>query len=967
MQPERSKRLLVVSAFVAMIATFPATGHAQDAVLTGIVTDATGAVLPGVTVTAVHAASGNTFEALTDGRGAYQIPVRAGVYRITAQLSGFATGTRSGLEILVGQQPAVNMQLNPSTVQETVTVTAQSPLVDMTQSSVGSNIDPRQLSELPVNGRNWLDLTMLAAGSRVNTISSDDLTPKATVGNAQLNIDGHQVTSTVSATGFGQPHYSRDAIGEFEFVSNRFDASQGRSAGVQVNAISKGGTNIFSGTTSGYFRSDNFNAADLIVHRVLPYSNQQSSTTFGGPIVKDKVHFFVNYEYEREPSTQTYTTGYPGFDHDLTGTRTDPKGGARVDFQFSSSMRLMVRGNISRYYILYDPRYTGGATQTPSSSEAVARPSDELFASLTQVLSNSAVNEVKVGYDDFVFQAVPSAVWANHIGNPFFPEWAVGQGAPVITFSGLRIGQAHTNAPQRNGQTQYSFRDDYTRWFNAGGRHNVKLGGEWLHQWGPYFQCTNCMGTYDAGTNRPPANIESLLPNILDVSTWNLAPMSSLFRTYTQGISAVGFKQYTPKEIGAAWVQDDWAITSRVTLNLGLRYDISKGQFAERKSLQPWLPPGRQIEKNRFGPRFGFAYTLTDRTVIRGGAGKYYADVSDQVSSWTERYGGGEVNAQIANDGRADFGGNPWNGKGTPTYEQALLIPGLRKSVSQLASPGLKVPFSYQSSIGVQQQFGTSVGITADYVQTNSRGELNTRNLNLTFNPATGVAYATTDAAHAVLPDWGSVSSYIGDGYSNYRGLQTAMTKRFSQRWQAAGTYTLSWFKDGIPSPCTIPLIPAGSTVTVVCPPGIQLAPEAGAQYGLATTDQRHRAVFNGIWEAGYGFQVSGLYFYGSGQRFASTYGGGDRPRLRPNGTIVPRNDFVGAPLHRVDVRLQRRFKLGGRRSADALVETFNLFNHANYGMYTTVESNPSYGKPVQNTGLAYQPRMLQLGFRIAF
>ena len=970
MRLELTRRLLIVGALLLL----PATGRAQDATLNGTVTDSTGGVVPGVTVTAVHEATGNTFEAVTDERGKYQIPLRAGVYRITAQLQGFATITRRGLELLVGQQAVVNLEITPSSVQEAVTVSAASPLVDTTQSSQATNIDPRQLSELPINGRNWLDLTMLASGSRVNTVASDDLTPKATVGNAQLNIDGHQVTSTISATGFGQPHYSRDAIGEFEFVSNRFDASQGRSAGVQVNAISKGGTNVFSGTTSGYFRSDRFNAADLIVDRVLPYSNQQSSTTFGGPIVKDKIHFFANYEYEREPSTQTYSTSFPSFNKDLTGIRTDPKGGARVDFQFSSNTRLMVRGNMSRYYIQFDPRYTGGSIQTPSSSEAVARPSDELFASLTRVLGSSAVNEVKVGYDDFVFQALPSADWANHIGNGFFPSWAVGQGAPVITFSGLRIGQAHTNAPQRNGQTQYSFRDDYTRWFNAGGRHNLKLGGEWLHQWGPYFQCTNCMGTYDAGTNRPPANIEALLPNIMDVSTWNLAPMSSLFRTYTQGISAVGFKQYTPKEIGAAWVQDDWAITPHVTLNVGMRYDISKGQFAERRSLLPWLPADRKTAKNRFGPRVGFAYTLNDRTVIRGGAGKYFADVSDQVSSWTERYGGGEVNAQINNDGRADFGGNPWNGKGTPTYEQALLIPGLRKSVSQLASPGLEVPYSYQSSIGVQRQFGNSTGITADYVQNNSRGELNARNLNLTFNPATGAAYSTTDAAHAVLPDWGSVSSYVGDGYSNYYALQTAMTKRFSQRWQASGTYTLSWFKDGTPSPCSIPLMPAGSTVSSVCPAGIQLAEDAGAQYGLATTDQRHRAVFNGIWEAGYGFQVSGLYFYGSGQRFATTYGGGDRPRLRtaadaqgPAGSIVPRNDFVGSPLHRMDIRLQRRFGLGGRRSADGMVEVFNLFNHENYGSYTTVETNASYGKPAQNTGLAYQPRMMQLGFRIAF
>ena len=208
---------------------------------------------------------------MTDERGKYQIPLRTGAYRVTAQLQGFATVSQRGLELLVGQQAVVNLEIAPSTVQETVTVTGEAPLVDTTQSSQASNIDPRQLSELPINGRNWLDLTMLAAGSRINTVASDDLTPKASVGNAQLNVDGHQVTSTISATGFGQPHYSRDSIAEFEFVANRFDASQGRSAGVQVNAVSKSGTNYLLGhNLRATFGSDRMNARDFIVNRVLP-------------------------------------------------------------------------------------------------------------------------------------------------------------------------------------------------------------------------------------------------------------------------------------------------------------------------------------------------------------------------------------------------------------------------------------------------------------------------------------------------------------------------------------------------------------------------------------------------------------------------------------------------------------------------------------------------------------------------
>jgi hypothetical protein len=147
-----------------------------------------------------------------------------------------------------------------------------------------------------------------------------------------------------------------------------------------------------------------------------------------------------------------------------------------------------------------------------------------------------------------------------------------------------------------------------------------------------------------------------------------------------------------------------------------------------------------------------------------------------------------------------------------------------------------------------------------------------------------------------------------------------------------------------------------------------------GGLYGLAVTDQRHRAVFNGIWQVRGGFQVSGVYFYGSGERQATSYGGDLRgigatgtARLRPNGTLVPRNDFVGKPVHRADMRFQQSLKFGSRHSADLIAEVFNVFNRANYGSYTLQESSPKYGQPNASSNLAYAPRTLQLGFRLTF
>jgi hypothetical protein len=202
---------------------------------------------------------------------------------------------------------------------------------------------------------------------------------------------------------------------------------------------------------------------------------------------------------------------------------------------------------------------------------------------------------------------------------------------------------------------------------------------------------------------------------------------------------------------------------------------------------------------------------------------------------------------------------------------------------------------------------------------------------------------------------------------ANYHALQTALTKRFNQRWQASATYTMSMLKDADP--------PAYSGLEIVPFP---VVPDLSDEYTLAAGDQRHRATFNGIWEVGLGFQLSGLYFYGSGAHFEQRYGLDLRQigtntnqsansRLRPDGTLVERNGLVGKSIHRVDMRVQRRFPLVGRATIDGLVEVFNLFDHANFGAYTVDEVNRSYGQPRQNLNVAYAPRTVQLGFRFAF
>jgi hypothetical protein len=533
---------------------------------------------------------------------------------------------------------------------------------------------------------------------------------------------------------------------------------------------------------------------------------------------------------------------------------------------------------------------------------------------------------------------------------------------PRIALRGYSLGTGTTH-PHCPGENTYQVRDNLTLVFNAAGQHDIRLGAEYLHALNHLYYPQGAFGLIDATGGAIPGNVEDLFPVWNDWSTWNLAALSPITRFYTKAFARTDII-YDPIDIGAAWFQDDWAITKRLTLNLGLRYDVALGSIGDR--LGPLAPfrPAHLIEPDllNFGPRVGFAYALADRkTVIRGGWGKYYSQTPDFSVYWTQ-VALNRVVPSTPNDGRPNFSADPYNGR-VPTYD-SIIASGVRRDLAiQMIDPEtFHTMHSYQSSVGFQRQLGETMSVQADYVYTGTRGEGYTRNANLSYNPATGANYPFSDVSRLPYPEWGLAPMMYGDGWSNYHGLQTALSKRFSNRWQASATYTLSGFWDAIGIP------------DVAFP----LAPDVGGEYTLAQTDQRHRAVFNGIWQVGRGLQVSGLYYFGSGARYSTSYGAdlrsvgtsgsfGAPTRLRPDGSIVPRNNFVGDPIHRVDMRLQQRIPLYGRVALDGIVEAFNLFNHANYGGYTTAEVSSAYGRPNQNFRLAYQPRMLQLAFRLAF
>lgn len=957
--------------FIVLVALLllPVIGYAQEATLIGTVTDSSGGVLPGVTVTAVLEATGNTFPAITDARGTYRLPVRIGTYRISAELAGFRTVTRTGVELLVGRQAVVNLEMPVSSLEESVTVTGATPLVDLTQSTLSGNIDARQMKDLPVNGRNWMDLSIMAPGSRTNSISDSASTTGTSLDvSSQIHVDGQQITSFITAAGWGQPRFSRDAIAEFEFVSSRFDATAGRSSGVQVNAVTKSGTNTFAGTASGYFRNDRFNDADFVVGRVLPYSNQQASFTFGGPLVKDRAHLFGYYEQEREPRTFNYKSIYPSFNiADVEATKATKLGGGRFDMQLGGTKHLMARASAGR---LHEPYRGGGVSTHPSTASQWRQPSNTVFMSLTQTLGGKTAHEISGGLADNTGSSRGLLVTPPNTGKSGCP-WDYPGGspqydgecrAPLILLRGYTIGGArHTY----HSNSTWSLTD---KWSTIRGAHSLKLGGEYLYYKNEVVLSTGQFGEIDATGGAVPTNIQALFPVWDDVTTWNLAALSKNTVSYLQRIGRFDFKD--PRHYGGAWLQDDWAATSRLTLNLGVRYDICNGCLAEGINYLP-MKPTTPTEKAHIAPRVGFAYSLPgQKTVFRGGYGIYYSDVTDQITHHSRK----ELEAvaiRITNDGRPNFAADPFNGKRVPTYDEIQASGTAIKTVGGggqgMASPTLRHPYSHQTSIGLQRQISQGLGFEADYVWTGSRNQLyDQQNVNLSFNPATGTNYPFTDVSKRPIVGWDVVGMRFSDRRANYQALQTSFTKRFSHNWQASATYTLGAQRDSLPPP--------RSYLQQV--QDITLAPQWQEQYGLAAGDQRHRAVVNGIWALPYRFQLSGTYFYGSGARSETTCGCGDPSKtgistgnssLRANGTVIPRNNFVGDPLHRVDLRLMQQVSIGARVKLDGILEAFNLFNHVNYGSYTLVESNSNYGKAVQSTELAYAPRMLQLGFRLAF
>jgi hypothetical protein len=879
-----------------------------QAELRGTLTDDSGAVLPGVTVTATQTETGATRSTVTTVTGAYHMPaLPIGTYVVKAELQGFATILREGLRLGVGESVVVDLVMRVAALEESVTVVGGAPLVDTRSSEVASRVRQEQIESLPLSGRNWLDLVALVPGARGNP---GQIGAGSSGGDgSQYQMDGISVTG--QGTGGETQGYSHETIAEFQVLTNRFDAEYGRVTGAVVNAASKSGSNGVRGSALYYIRNDLFDAQNFFTGVVSPFDQRQSGFTIGGPIVRDRAHFFAAYEYQKQSVTARPTTGVPQFDVDADASikRNLPSG--RIDVQLRQNHRFFARG--SAFYNNAENQGVGGATTVSAGSNQNYDNIDMSFGE-TWVIGNRAVHELRAGMFYFYKQLTESAEM------------------PRYSFPGVTLGPA-SNVPQWWKERIFQISDSLSYFVpDWGGEHRLKAGFQYIL---PFYQGQLPKISYGQ------FNFDRLPPSFNDMSTWP-APTR-----YTTTLGDFSYNVNNP--IYAAFFQDDWAISSRFTLNLGVRYDLEP-KVTNADIPDPLDEGPRRVDNDNVSPRVGFAYDVSGNgsTVVRGGIGRYYGNILLNIPMNEERDRNERVAVVVNNPNLFD----PLQGRTLEDF-QALNLPRSRT----LMTSDYQTPVQDQGSIGIATQIGSRMGVQADYVRTRGRHQQMSRNINLFEDPVLHVPLDPTIHGRP-YPQFTDITRYETWGRSQYDGLQFGYSLRRGPAWyQLEGTYTLSWAKGHTQ---------ANRFGTVNNP----FNPDD--EFSYLTTDQRHRFVVNGIAYLPWGLQTSVVFFTGSKKPlnigtnrdpFRSGTGrwlDATGAVLAKNGERELKNDF------KLDLRLTKIVR-AGRTNIQGVIDVFNVFNRENWGSYGTTFGTTTYLRPQSTTNLFYQPRQFQFGVRATF
>lgn len=977
------------------------------AVLNGDVSDPQGAVVSGAQVSARNVANGATRTTTSSKAGLFVFnDLVPGAYLVKVEAAGFAT-VEATLRLQVGQQANLPIHLSLQKAQTTIQIDDgdSSELVNTVSSVVDGVVNSRQIDNLPLNGRNFLELALLMPGNtlapnfdptKTNTVVISSAGQLGRGGN--VTIDG--TDDNDDAVGGMLLNVPEDAVQEFQIATNRFSSEIGRSGSAVVNVVTKAGTNTLHGSASFYERDKTLQALPATFDptsaggKTPPFRRQQYSGTLGGPLVKDRAWWFAGFEYRDElggvlVGTRVLPTAPGGQGTIARGFAraplTDTLGTVRGDWQISNQDRLGLRYSIQRQEGVASSAST--ASLGSASQRQNARNNFQNFlASWTRILSPTLLNKFSFSVNNFINTTNPP-----------------GSG-PQLDFPSLTDGVSF-RMPQQTTQNRLQW-DDGLDW--TYGKHNFRFGGQ-VQRLDDQFD----LGVFQGGR---VVFIENFAP--LDRNLDGVIDDQDLVFAVTIRSAFPDHPLILPNSDNnfvAAYFQDDWHLHPRFTLNLGLRYEVDTdtnnvGRYNQiNPILLPFLDGKRHKDTNNFGPRVGFNWaTAAGRFSVHGGYGIYYDRITLEVQSLERGLDGRALPIDVRvgniafldnpNPSVAHF--QPVPGLPLPIFADPFtgpLIPGAGAAAGMdVIDNDIQNPMVQQFNLGIQTEFANNWVLRADGIHNLGTHFIIGRPIGAVFNPVVGGPEGVTNLESSVN--------------THYDALLLTVDHRFSRRYQLHSAYTLSKalnYANDDQIPFAYPPIDPNNL---------------HREYGATPNDQRQRLVLSAVAELPYGFNIAPIWTYASGVPMDIM--------LPDNSSRVPQlgrnaggrqfhnpaelNSFItqlnaqggvnGQPLpivspgarfsdtfNSLDLRISKNFRLTERFSLQAIGEVFNLANKTNilgvsitnYAGFNNAlvrdsndPSNPgfltssSFGKPVTTAGGIFGsggPRAFQLAVKLAF
>ena len=923
---------LVALLFVAVLTANPVAGQLTTGALRGTVLDQSGAAIPGASVTATSLANGRTRSTVTSAIGDFRMElIEPGVYSVRAEITGFRSQEFAEVRVEQGGVATLTFELSLAGTTETVEVVAEAPLVDLNQTQLRTQIDSEILDEVPISGRRFQDFAALAPGVHIDwgstraggtdAISFFGFNERF----KSIYVDGVDLNDELTGGGTGitdgpRAQFSMEAIQEINVLRNQFTAEVGRQQAGVINIVTRSGTNDFRARVFGFLRDEALDAKNHFATGELPFRQMQFGANVGGPIVRNETHFFANFE--RWDAEQVATIALPpGLADFLPDPRTEiPATDARNNFflKFTHSLSDSHLFNLS--YLHDTQARTGQAASADSAADArfdEDQQDDVIVTRLTSTLSQRTVNELRMSF------------------SRSFTDRPSRHGTAGQQFPGIYTGTP-TNMPQGRTQTNWIVSDTFTTGFTAGGEHSLKIGGEVNVMRVPtglnLFQFGRFTFTQDAppGPENPP---------VLWLGARYAFDTGDLFSNF-YGI----------------FVHDDWRVSDRLTLNLGLRYDYedyNRGSYegANHPALSSYedrvnfvlsARPGgenaetlyklRENDANEWQPRFGFNWAATEdgRTSLRGGYGIFYEGGHDPISV-----------AGVLRPNRAQLYVAPGGAfdllsfyPNQPSDEQlATFFPSSFVS----ADPGVFIEsaFSHQFTVGLDRAVTPDLALSLDYAAIRSRQ--NPRDVNVNHPDASGNCPFIASCSPLALN--------LSDGRLDSDVVQAQLRGRVGSRGRILASYT--WLDARGDGPSTSPFL-------------------KDQDYGPTPNDVRHHIVVSGSTVLPADVELGGVLNYGSAYPYnqaagSDTTGDGNTANNRSSG--VTYNSLRGDDYFSLDLRLSRTFALGGARRLQLIVEAFNVFNRVNFNSFNGNEQSSLFKQATQ----ALNPFQAQLGIRFDF